>query len=709
MKDTSNKYRIFLPLFWVSPILAGLFSCNPEIKESQWDIGALVPIGSTSLSIEAIVPDSLAGNSDDSLITLVFEQELYEVEPIELLNMPDTQYQFRAYLDSIKISPIELEQQVTLGDILTESGFAIFIPNGSNMALPPITGITSSNIQINASQYFTSMTLSQGFLDITIKNQLPVDITNLIFEVLNADDLSLISRDTFALIPKSSQALKTISLVGKTIRGQMIANIINMNSPGSGGTPVLINYTDAVIARLKVYNLKPFEATAIFPAQDLVNKGDKVYFNIGEIALDYIECVKGFLTIQSYNTIEDPVHFMYKIPGLTMNGDTFVVSGTIAAAQNGQATVVNQVHDVSGYNLDLRGAGPFEQAAGMDLNANGHIDADTINTAFILARASIDSTGNLIHLSLQDSFIFKSSLTELIPLYAKGFLGRDTLPISGSATIELPEILRTANVELEETTLRIGVTNQFGFSNQLAINKVEASNSHSGLSSSLNVAQLPRLSMIKPVNPFNSTMEVIPTYSEYLLDQTNSNITDLTEIFPDRIDYDFTLFVNAGVTPPPIGQGTDFIYNSSRLKASLNMEVPLHLLASDLILKDTILFSADKIDFGAVQSGKLFFIVDNEYPLAANLGLSLLDSSSGESIALGLSPSIIQGISGSETSVKTILELSLDDQTLEHFRQSEGIILSATFGTTGSAPVKIYQSKSIQITITGDFVYTVNK
>lgn len=705
MKHT--KY--LLHSFQVVLLISLMFSCKQQTDELDWEIEALVPLGKTSLNLDDIIPDSLLGESNDGIITLVFDQALYEVEPIELLNMPDTHYQFRAYLDSIKLSAIELEEQVTLGDILTESGFAAFIPNGSTMALPAINGISSSDIQINASQYFTTMTLSEGFLDLTIINHLPINITNLIFEVMNASDQTIISRDTFALILSNSQEVKTISLAGKTVEGQLVANIINMDSPGTGGTPVTINYSNAIISRLKVYNLRPYEATAVFPAQDLVNKGDKVYFNIGEIELDYIEAITGFLSIQSYNTIEDPVHFMYKLPGLTNHGDTFLVNGTVAGAQNGVATVVDQTHDVSGYSLDLRGAGPFEQASGNDLNMNGYIDNDTINTAFLLAKVSIDSTGNLIHLSLQDSFIFRSALTELVPLYATGFLGRDTLPIVGSATLELPEILRKANIGLEKTSLRIQVSNQFGFSNEIAINQIKATNTFNGQSVNLDVSQLPALYVGKPIDPLTAAIEVVPTQNEYVLNEQNSNITALTEIFPDLIEYDFTLYVNPGVTPPPLGQGTDFIYNASRLKASLNMEIPLEFVANNLSLSDTFPMDGSSTDFSAVKSGTLYFIFDNQYPLDASLAIQFIDTISNTAFPVSLLPNTLLGVEDSEVTHRTILELSLTTELIDYLIHATGVAVTATFNSSqAGSPVKIYQSKSIALSLSGKFTYTVN-
>lgn len=704
--------RKIIILFIFSGIL--LTSCRNNLQEGGWPVNLLVPVAHSSLSIRDLVPDSLSGMQNDSLLTLVFQQELFEIEPVELLNMPDTHYQFKAYLDSIRLGNIELEEKVTMGDILIETGYAIFIPNGSVIALPPLSGISSNNIQINASQYFTTMTLSQGFLDIRIINQLPIDITNLVFEVLNADDLSMISRDTFDIIPSDSESLKTLDMQGKTIRGQMIANILNMDSPGSGGVPVQITYADAIISRLKVYDLKPYEATAIFPAQDLVNKGDKVYFNIGEIALNYIEAVEGFLSIQSYNTIEDPVHFEYKIPGLQLNGAAFQVSGTIPAAQNGVATFLNQVHDVSGYSLDLRGAGPYEQMAGTDLNGNGMIDNDTINTVFVLARASIDSTGNLIHLSLQDSFIFRSALSNLIPLYAQGYLGRDTLSVTGVAEFELPEILRESEFQLSDAKLGIGVSNQFGFSSEVEVNEVSVVNTNNSQALALDISQLNSLSISAPPDPHNAEIPVSPTFANYQLTNLNSNIADLISLIPNQMNYDFDVFVNAQNPPPPIGAGTDFMYNSSRLKGSLDVEIPLSFLSASLNLKDTFSYNLGNASFSEISEAKLFFIFTNSIPFNADLSIELWNSVTGNNYELVLNSAKIEAgvlIDGSSSVLphKTVIEIQLNQSAIEFLQEADAMIVEAVFYTSESGTsARIYENQKLDVAVSADLRYTSN-
>lgn len=54
--------------------------------------------------------------------------------------------------------------------------------------------------------------------------------------------------------------------------GDLIAEITNFDSPGSLGENVLIDTADAFVITMSAYDLNLLEATAIFPAQNLVNR-----------------------------------------------------------------------------------------------------------------------------------------------------------------------------------------------------------------------------------------------------------------------------------------------------------------------------------------------------------------------------------------------------------------------------------------------------
>ncbi len=688
--------------------------CKRDFSKPNWEVGLMAPVFKTSLSLADLIPDSVSEVNNDSLISLVYQKEIYQLGMDSFLNMPDTGFKYNAYLDSIKLGTINFEEEITLGEILAESG--VNLPDSSYFLIPAFTGISSDSIVIDASEYFQTMSLSEGYLDITITNDLPIDIENLIFQLTNSDDASVVLIDTFDIIASGSFVTKTFSLAGKTIKGNLIADIINLDSDGTNGSFVNIYHADAIVTTFRIYGLRPFAATAVFPTQNLINKGDNIIFEINEISLSDVVVRQGSLTIRAFNTIEDPVHFFYTLPGLNFNGDTFSVSGTIEAAQNGVASVLDVSHDITGYNLNLNGAGPTERLLNRDLNDNGIIDPDTINTIFVRALAGIDSTGNLISLSLQDSFIFESKLEGLISEYGVGFMGRDTFPVNGTSDFEFFEQLGDASFQLDQTKLSFEVSNQLGLKGGIRINEIKSANTYTSESKTLDISLIENPFFVeRPIDPLDLNADVIPEISVMEISHLNSNANQLLEIIPNEISYDFEVYFNPGITPPAIGAGTDFLYNKSRLKANLNMEVPLSLIASNLALSDTAEFTINADELEDVSSGTLNLIANNGMPLQAVVSLWLLDESNQLIQKLEINNNTISaGIVDTDADrvlvpSKTVLKIPVNQSIIDNLSIASNIKVEAIFDSQpDSEYVKIYGNYAVDFTMTVDFKYHVN-
>ena len=691
-----------------------LTSCFKEVKKPNWNVDVTAPLFNASLSIENVLADSLISVNEDSLVSFVYEDDIFNFNLDSFISMPDTSYRYAAYLDSIQLGTISIVESVTLGDIITNAGLGLFIQDGSTYTIPPLSGLSSDDIIIDASEYFQTMTLADGLLDITIENQLPIDITNLIFQMVNSDGGEVIVLDTFLIIESGTSETKTISLAGKTIKGNLIGQILNMDSPGSNGD-VLIDYADALVTTIKVYDLEPYQATAIFPTQNLLDKGDKIYFELNDIQLYEMDAREGLLSIDAYNTIEDPVYFTYTLPGLTIGGDTFSVSGIIDAASNGQASVLHMVHDVSGYHLDLRGAGPTERLYNQDLNNNGIIDEDTINTVFVLAVAGIDSTGHLISLSLQDSFIFESSLTELVPEYGKGFLGKDTFPGVGTTEPGIFDKLSEANISLEDARISLEVSNQIGIEAALYVDEITATNTVTGKSKSLQITGVENpFNFAKPDDPYSIDIAVDPVVKTITLDNSNSNAKDLIEILPNVISHSIEFYLNPDNDYPPFCTGSDFIYYESDMKASLNIEIPLAISASNIILTDTIPFSISQASIENINSGSLFLIVDNGFPLTAEVKLYLLDELKNEIDDMEVQNYILPASYDTETnkvinSEVSRLEIKLNQSDFDNLLSSAFVRIVIAFNTSPQTQfVRIYSSYTMDMFLTADVNYHIN-
>ena len=67
------------------------FSCKP--KKPKWESGYLVPLLSTSLSINELVNDTVLRVEDDESITLIYQQNLSTIDLDNLVAIPNSGFE----------------------------------------------------------------------------------------------------------------------------------------------------------------------------------------------------------------------------------------------------------------------------------------------------------------------------------------------------------------------------------------------------------------------------------------------------------------------------------------------------------------------------------------------------------------------------------------------------------------------------------------
>ena len=134
----------------------------------------------------------------------------------------------------------------TLGSLITQvPGGTLLFPDGSLRSIPDIPGIIQGNeIDVDASEYFESMTFHKGYLRINLFNGFPTDLANVDITLKDANNNNTIASFSFALITSNSSVIDSVSLGGMTIYKDLIAILNNIDVVASNGS-VLIDYEDA--------------------------------------------------------------------------------------------------------------------------------------------------------------------------------------------------------------------------------------------------------------------------------------------------------------------------------------------------------------------------------------------------------------------------------------------------------------------------------
>ena len=250
-------------------------SCKQELDSPTWEVDMIVPVARANMNIDDMITEGNSQNisssiNSDSLISLVFSQEIIDMNFDTLVKIDAITDEQTHTLDSASFADVVISDTVTIGESINEIPFGtILFPNGSTNNIPTIPNIANEDtINIDASEYFETMTLYKGYLIIEFINNYPTDISNISLSLLNSINQNTIATFHFPIIASGSTVSDSISIAGQTIDENILGILHNMDINASNG-PVLINYEDAIITNITVSDIGITEATAIFPEQQL--------------------------------------------------------------------------------------------------------------------------------------------------------------------------------------------------------------------------------------------------------------------------------------------------------------------------------------------------------------------------------------------------------------------------------------------------------
>jgi hypothetical protein len=498
------------------------------------------------------------------------------------------------------------------------------------------------------------------------------------YEISNTSSGAIIDNHAFTNLLSGTTKTDTTNLAGKTIEGNLNAKILGMDV--SGGN-VLIDTNDALVIRIDIKNITVSGATAVFPTQEVINDHNDVSLvNLGDVQLTKAKLQKGAISIHAINTIDEPIYFTYGIPGATKNGVPFQTDIVIQA----NSDVVIPI-DFAGYDLDLTG----------ELH-------DTINSIFNSIVGSIHYSGVTQTLSLQDSVNVEVSFNDVEPYYVEGYLGKDTLNVGPSdVSFDLFDKIESGTLEFENVKLSLIAKNGIGVDGNVSINQIRASNK-SGAFLDLNI--LPITNHYVPRATDNPLTQAIDTIH---LSPNGSNATDLLNLMPNKITYQAQAILN----PNGFAGYNDFAYLNSGFEPYLQLEIPLSLIANDLVLSDTTDFNGSDSK-SAIQNGNFTIHVENGFPLGGNLKLSFLDAGNQVLESLVSSGGILPApLTGLVVSGKAHSKISfhVNSDQLTKILQSQKAIFKVEFSTEPQGQfVKIYSDYEIGFKLVGEFDYHVD-
>ncbi|MDX1907361.1 MAG: hypothetical protein SF053_10040 [Bacteroidia bacterium] len=698
-----------LGLRWLSGgllgILFSLSACNLRPGEGlSWEADVLAPIAYSEVNVFNILQDSgWAEAGADGLIEVVFRDTITSTSLSDLVIFPDTVVQLSARLDSLSLDSDTLSQRVTLGQLARQlaasgnaAGTLILANHGNTLPfIPAATGLSSGAIPVDASSFFEFALLESGILSLTIRNELPLGLSNVIFEIKNTTlPGPPLVRDTFPVIPKQAQVTQTYDLSGREVESALQGELVNVDI--QAGIFVPIDTTDYLEVKLQAQNMRAVTATAVFPAQDLLDTLRRTRFEFedefADVALTRLKIRSGKIKATAVSTIGESVDFFYQLP-FASNG-TGVLPGVafrIAPAPEGGSVTQVEETSLAGYTLDL---------------TSGGID---ISTFVEQIRMSLVYSGNLVTLDQTDSLVVTFGLTDIVPAYAEGYLGRDTFTVRGSESFTAFKNLDVSRLQLGRAQAQVQIANTAGVDARVEVRELTASNARTGESVRLTGTPFLAGPFYVAAAELPDTLSPVVTTIDFT--QQNSNILRFVNVLPESLQYDIRVFSNP---TGQLGVYRDFATDQSRIAAYLEVRIPLEGVLEQLTLTDTVTLDWDPdTDVSALGSGTLRLLVDNRFPVQAAVTAVIRDASGNEITRMADGQVVQAGVPNAagyvEVPVRTVLEKSFEGDLLSRvIRDGRSLTLRYTLDSRPAGSlVKFYTDYTLLARLVGEFKVSV--
>ncbi len=498
--------------------------------------------------------------------------------------------------------------------------------------------------------------------------------------------------DTQLLAPLVNSSLDINNLLPDSIlqaNADSSLKIVFQNDIYNLSMDTLFKIPDTTVRQ--IYTI-PFPVTFIPGQQVISNSQSETTYNLQGVQLRTTTIKSGFVHYQIKSLIKERTNYIYSIPCAKLNGVPFTVNVSVPRAVGNLAGVYDQTYDLSGYIFDLTG-----------------IYHNKVNTLYTSSSAMVDSLGQPVLINNTDSLIINNTFHDIIPSYAKGYFGQKTFDIGPSETkFALFNRIVDGTLQLEDINFNLKIENPIGLDVRVYFNNLSSINSRTGNSINLSNSIIGSATNIDRAS--ENGWNVFPVVANFPLTVSNSNIKQMIENLPDKFGYSMQLIAN------PLGNisgSNDFIYSDKLMKAQMDMEIPLSLVATNLTLVDTMTLNISNSGNQDVKSGTITLFADNGFPFDAALQIYLLnDANSIVDSIFANTNTIDEAPINSNLRVihkkLTKIAIPINENKMNLLYNTKKLMLKIKFNTSAQpAYIKIYSEYTIDVKLVADFNYTV--
>lgn len=451
----------------------------------------------------------------------------------------------------------------------------------------------------------------------------------------------------------------------------------------------IYSIADTTISTAVVF--PPFPAD-INPGTSFVNNNNSITLSTGNVQLKFARIRSGFIRIQIKNTLQSKVFFNYTIPKAKKNGIPFTVNATLDSASEQTPTFFTNDYDFSGYELDLTGNG------------------NQVNLISYQVIATSDPAGATFTIGASDTTVnLQTSLIDIVPSYVRGYLGRNSIRESTNSAIGIGDFIESGIVAIDSVRMQLDLINYIGADGQATLNSLYSINNETGNTVSL-VAPSFINSLININRGIDNGNDASPSVRTFILDKSNSNIVDWVQNLPDRYAYDLDVNINPQGN---ISGSNDFVYSDQLLQSRLQLEMPLRVGLSNVVLVDTIeLELATSEEFNRIGNSQFTLLAKNGFPFDMELQLLLVDGSNTITDSLIVPGVVLSALTNTNRIVtqerETRLSVPLTPDKKNRLLTAKKMCVKARLNTANYPDLfPIYSNYKLYLRLFGEGIYSI--
>ena len=175
----------------------------------------------------------------------------------------------------------------------------------------------------------------------------------------------------------------------------------------------------------------------------------------------------------------------------------------------------------------------------------------------------------------------------------------------------------------------------------------------------------------------------------------------MLSILPDKISTSLNVYLN------PNGQSSnpDFLFPEYPIDASIELKVPLNIIANDLHLRDTSNIDIQQNE--DLEIDKVFLKIENGFPIDCDFNMILLDMNKNVIDTLFNNQFVSSGLMQNNVVVEK--SISILDATVPNFDQIKNVVFDIKFNTDDvNNHVSIYNDYTIDFLLSVKLKTRVN-